>query len=58
MKDFKKELGKLLVIIGAILLILSYFCGWNNSNVILIGSMALIIVGVVVYIIMNKKITE
>lgn len=58
MKDFKKELGKLLMIIGAIILILSYFCGWNNFNGVLVAGIALIIAGIVVYIIMNKKFTE
>lgn len=58
MKDFKKELGKLLMIIGAIILILSFFCGWNNNNGILFGSMGLIVAGIVVYIIMNKKNAE
>lgn len=55
MKDFKNEFGKILMIIGAILLILSFFCGWNNNNAVLFGSIALIIAGIVVYIIMNKK---
>ena len=54
----KNELGKLLMIIGSIILILSFFCGWNNSNLVLFGSIALIVIGIVVYIIMNKKNVE
>jgi uncharacterized membrane-anchored protein YitT (DUF2179 family) len=58
MKEFKKELGKLLMIIGAIILILSFFLGWNNNNAVLSGSLGLIVLGIVVYIIMNKKHVE
>lgn len=55
MKNFLKELGTILMIIGSIVLILSYFCGWSNYNGILFSAVGLIIIGVVVYIIMNKK---
>lgn len=58
MKDFKNEFGKILMIIGAIILILSFFCGWNNNNVVLFGSIALIVAGIVAYIILNKKSVE
>lgn len=50
-----KNLGIILMIIGSIILILSYFLGWNNLNGVQFGSMGLIILGVVLYIIMNKK---
>jgi hypothetical protein len=45
-------------IIGAILIILSHFLGWNNINLVNLGSVALMIVGLVIYIAANKKILE
>lgn len=55
MKGFLQSLGTILMIIGSIVLILSFFLGWNNYNGVQFGAMALIIAGLVVYIIMNKK---
>lgn len=55
MKTFKQIIGIILMILGSIALILSYFLGWNNINGVQFGAMALIIVGVVLYIILNKK---
>ena len=45
-------------IIGAILIILSHFLGWNNINFVNLGSVALMIIGLIVYIAANKKILE
>ena len=45
-------------ILGAILIILSHFLGWNNINLVNLGSVALMIVGWVIYIAANKKILE
>ena len=47
--------GLALIIIGAILLITSYFVGWNNINAIQFGSFGAMIVGLVLYIWLNKK---
>ena len=55
MNSFKKYLGAIMIIIAAIVLICSFFFGWNNYNAVQIGAMALMIIGLVVYIIMNKK---
>ena len=55
MKGFLQSLGIILMIIGSIILILSYFMGWNNINGVQFGGIALIIIGVIVYIILNKK---
>ena len=43
--------GLALIIIGAIILITSYFCGWNNINAVNVGSFAGMIAGLVAYII-------
>lgn len=48
-------LGYVLIIIGAILIALSMTMGWNNSNAISFGSVALIIAGIITYIFASKK---
>lgn len=48
-------LGLALIIIGAIVLIASYFAGWNNINAVNMGSFAGMIAGLIVYIIGGKK---
>jgi len=55
MKGFLQSLGIILMILGSIVLILSYFMGWNNINGVQLGGIALIIAGIIVYIILNKK---
>ncbi len=47
--------GLALIIIAAAVLIASYFCGWNNINAVNFGAFALMIVGLIVYIIGGKK---
>ena len=55
MKGFLQNLGIILMILGSIALILSYFMGWKNINGVQFGGVALIIIGIIVYIILNKK---
>ena len=55
MNSFKKYLGAILVILGAILIICSYFIGWNSYNGVQIGAMGLMIVGLLLYIFLGKK---
>ena len=55
MNSFKKYLGAILVILGAILLILSYFLGWNSYNGVQIGAMVLMIAGLLLHIFLGKK---
>ncbi|MCQ2059662.1 MAG: hypothetical protein MJY71_07540 [Bacteroidaceae bacterium] len=57
-KDLLKYLGAIVVILGAILLIISSFAGLNNNNGVQFTGIALMIVGVIAYIIMNKKIED
>ena len=56
MKEFKKYLGAILIIIAAIVLILSYFLGWNSYNGVQLVSICVMVIGLVIYIIMNKRI--
>ena len=53
-----KIAGIVIFIIGAILIILSHFLGWNNMNIVNFGSIALMVAGLVTYIMANKKILE
>jgi membrane-bound ClpP family serine protease len=53
-----KNLGLVLIIIGAILIILSHYLGWNNSNLVNMGSLAMIIAGLITYIIAGKKLLQ
>ncbi len=50
--------GLALIILGAIILILSYFLGWNNINAVNMGSFGGMIIGLIVYIIGGKKSLE
>lgn len=53
-----KYAGLALILIGALLLILSHFLGWNNINALNIGAYAGMVVGLVTYIIAGKKALE
>ena len=55
MDSMKKFLGAILVIVAAIVLICSFFFGWNNYNGVQIGAMVILIAGIVLHIVFNKK---
>ena len=55
MNSFKKYLGALIVIIGAILLVCSYFLGWKNNNSVQVGALVLMIVGLLLHIFLGKR---
>lgn len=54
--ELKKNLGILLIVLGTIVLILSYFCGWVDVNWLNGLALLFVVAGIVVHIIMNKKI--
>lgn len=58
MNGFLKNLGLILTILGAIILFVCFATGNTNDNTLLATSVGLIIVGVVAYIILNKRIAE
>ncbi len=58
MNNLLKNLGLIMVIIGAIVLVVCYLTGYVNENLPLLISAALIILGIVTYIVVNKRITE
>lgn len=55
MKGFLKNLGLILIVIASVVLVLSHVMGWNNINAVQFGSFGAIILGVVLYIWLNKK---
>lgn len=60
MKSLLKNLGLILMIIGAAILVGVFFTGSAaiNDNGVLGGSAALIVIGLIVYIILNKRIVD
>lgn len=60
MKSLLKNLGLILMIIGAAILVGVFFTGSAaiNDNGILGGSAALIVIGLIVYIVLNKRIVD
>jgi hypothetical protein len=60
MKSLLKNLGLLLVIIAAVALIAIFFSGSAaiNDNAVLGGSVALMVIGLILHIVLNKKFAE
>lgn len=60
MKGLLKNLGLLLIIIAAVALIAIFFTGSTavNDNAVLGGSVALMVIGLILHIILNKKFAE
>jgi hypothetical protein len=56
MESFLKNLGLLLILIGAIILIVCSYTSNVNSNGILLVAITLIIGGLISYIVINKRI--
>ena len=60
MKSLLKNLGLILMIIGAVILI-GIFCAGSaavNNNSVLGASAALIVIGLIVYIVLNKRFVD
>ena len=55
MNECMKNLGIIIIIIASIVLVLSHVCGWNNINLVQFGSFGAMIIGLVLYIWLNKK---
>ena len=60
MKSLLKNLGLILMIIGAAILVGVFFTGSAaiNDNGVLGGSAALIVIGLIVYSVLNKRIVD
>ena len=55
MDTFLKNLGLILVALGAIILVVCFFTGNVNENGFLIAGMVSIIAGIIAYIVLNKR---
>lgn len=60
MKSLLKNLGLILMLLGAVILVGIFMTGSAaiNDNSVLGGSAALVVIGLIVYIVMNKRITD
>ena len=60
MKSLLKNLGLLLIIIAAVTLVAIFFTGSAavNDNAVLGGSIATMVVGLILHIVLNKKFAE
>lgn len=58
MKGLLKNLGIILILIGAAILIGCAVTGNVNDNTVMASSVVLIVAGLLSYIIINKKITD
>lgn len=53
--ELLKYLGIIIIIIASIVLVLSHLLGWNNINAVQFGSMGAMILGLILYIWLNKR---
>ena len=58
MKGLLKNLGLILILVGAVILVACSFTGNVNSNTILGTSAVLIVIGLISYILINKRIAD
>lgn len=58
MNNFLKNLGVLLIVLGTLVLVLSYFQNWVDYNWVNGSAVLVIILGLIVHIIMNKRIQD
>ena len=58
MKGLLKNLGLILVVIGSVILVACSFTGNVNNNTILGSSAVLVVVGLISYIVINKRIVD
>ena len=58
MKGLLKNLGLILILVGAVILVACSFTGNVNNNAILGTSAFLIVIGLISYILINKRIAD
>lgn len=58
MNNFLKNLGVLLIVLGTLILVLSYFLNWVDYNWVNGAAVLVIICGLIVHILMNKRIQD
>ncbi len=50
-----KYFGVLLIVLGAIILLTSYFMEWVDNNLVQFGAFGLMVVGLIAHIIIQKR---
>ena len=58
MKGLLKNLGLILILVGVVILQACSFTGNVNNNAILGSSVVLVVLGLISYIVINKKIAD
>ena len=58
MKGLLKKLGLILILIGVVILLACSFTGPVNNNAVLGSSVFLVVLGLISYIVINKKIAD
>ena len=58
MKGLLKNLGLILILVGAVILVACSFTGNVNNNAILGPRAVLIVIGLISYILINKRIAD
>ena len=58
MKGLLKNLGLILILVGAVILVACSFTGNVTNNAILGTSAVLIVIGLISYILINKRIAD
>lgn len=58
MKGLLKNLGLILILIGVVTLLVCSLTGNVNNNTILGGSAILVVLGLISYIVINKRIAD
>ena len=58
MKGLLKNLGLILILVGVVILLACSFTGNVNYNAILGTSVVLVVLGLISYIVINKKIAD
>ena len=58
MKGLLKNLGLILILVGAVILVACSFTGNVNNNAILETSAVLVVIGLISYILINKRIAD
>ena len=58
MKGLLKNLGLILILVGVVILLACSFTGNVNKNAILGTSVVLVVLGLISYIVINKKIAD
>ena len=58
MKGLLKNLGLILILIGVVILLACSFTGNVNNNAVLGSSVFLVVLGLIYYMVINKKIDD